>query len=214
MTPGAEIPTPGFSTLLAAGLPRRFLDSLERLESVDSAALEREVVIRYDYQPLARVFRRAGEPERADRIARAIVKEAASLGIAPSLLAGVLLTENPGLEPKTISRQGAIGLMQVMRFHAGEFDCDSRDLFQVEANICHGARVLGRYLGSTGDVRRALLRYNGCVASRNTANCGRYPGKVFQAAKQVRRQLLFYPAVRASLDSGPSGTLPRPSFSD
>ena len=42
--------------------------------------------------------------------------------------------------------------MQVMRFHAGEFDCASDDLVHVESNICHGARVFGRYLKRTGNV--------------------------------------------------------------
>ena len=79
-----------------------------------------------------------------------------------------------------MSSQGAIGLMQVMHFHAGEFDCESDDLVDVESNICHGARVFGRYLKRTGNVKRALLRYNGCVVSANTPNCHRYPAKVFR----------------------------------
>ena len=58
--------------------------------------------------------------------------------------------------------------MQVMHFHAGEYDCASNDLLQVEANICHGARVFGHYLKRTGNVQRALLRYNGCVSGANT----------------------------------------------
>jgi hypothetical protein len=103
--------------------------------SVDSATLEREVVNRYDHLPLAQIFRRRASPEIANRVARAIVKEARELQISPSLLAGVLITENSRLEPKTVSNRGAIGLMQVMRFHAGVFDCDSDDLLQVEANI-------------------------------------------------------------------------------
>ena len=56
------------------------------------------------------------------------MKEARELQLSPSLLAGVLLTENAKLEPRTVSRRGAIGLMQVMKFHAGVFDCDS-DIF-------------------------------------------------------------------------------------
>ena len=83
--------------------------------------------------------------------------------------------------------------MQVMHFHAGEFDCESDDLRQVESNICHGAGVFGRYLKRTGNVKRALLRYNGCVVSANTPNCHRYPGKVIRAAQEVRRDLLAYP---------------------
>lgn len=159
---------------------------------VDSATLEAEVVNRYDHLPLAQIFRVRAEPEIANRVARAIVKEARQLQIPPSLLAGVLITENSRLEPETVSNKGAVGLMQVMRFHAGVFDCDSDDLLQVEANICHGARVFAGYLKRTTDVRSALLRYNGCVKSRVTPNCRRYPGKVLREAEEVRQQLLHY----------------------
>lgn len=161
-------------------------------QPADSAALEREVVNRYDHLPLAQIFRRRAEPEIANRVARAIVKEARQLQLPPSLLAGVLITENSRLEPETVSNKGAIGLMQVMRFHAGVFDCDSDDLLQVEANICHGSRVFAGYLKRTRDVRSALLRYNGCVRSRATPNCRRYPSKVLREAEQVRQQLLRY----------------------
>ncbi len=158
----------------------------------DSATLETEVVNRYDHLPLAQIFRRRAEPEIANRVARAIVKEARELQISPSLLAGVLITENSRLEPETISNRGAVGLMQVMRFHAGVFDCDSDDLLQVEANICHGSRVFAGYLKRTKDVRSALLRYNGCIRSRATQSCRRYPSKVLREAETVRQQLLHY----------------------
>jgi soluble lytic murein transglycosylase-like protein len=160
--------------------------------SEDNATLEDEVVARYDHLPLAQILRRTAKPEIANRVARAIVKEARQLQLPPSLLAGVLLTENSRLEPKTISSRGAVGLMQVMRFHAGVFDCDSDDLLQVEANICHGARVFAGYLKRTNDVRSALLRYNGCVRSRATQSCRRYPSKVLRQAEQIRHQLLLY----------------------
>ena len=169
---------------------------------VDSAALERAVVARFQHHPLARLLmRRTREQAMADRIARAIVKEANYLDVAPSLLTGVLLTENAPLDVDARSSQGAVGLMQVMHFHAGEYDCDSDDLLQVEANICHGARVFGEYLKRTGDIRRALLRYNGCVAGTVTPRCGRYPTKVLRTARLVRRQLLQYPPYRLALDS-------------
>jgi soluble lytic murein transglycosylase-like protein len=159
---------------------------------IDSTTWEREVVARYDHLPLAQILRRSAEPEMANRVARAIVKEARELQLSPSLLAGVLLTENSRLEPETISHRGAVGLMQVMRFHAGVFDCDSDDLLQVEANICHGARVFAGYLKRTRDVRSALLRYNGCVRSRATQSCRRYPSKVLHQADEIRHQLLLY----------------------
>jgi soluble lytic murein transglycosylase-like protein len=169
---------------------------------VDSAALERHVVARFEHWPLARIFfSRTKERAMSERIARAIVKEANYLEVEPSLLAGVLLTENAPLDASARSSQGAIGLMQVMGFHAGEYDCDSDDLLQVEANICHGARVFGYYLKRTGNVRRALLRYNGCVSGSNTPNCRRYPTKVLRNARQVRRELLQYPPYSLAVDT-------------
>jgi soluble lytic murein transglycosylase-like protein len=175
---------------------------------VDSSSLEREVVARYDHLPLAQILRRTADPEIANRVARAIVKEARELQLPPSLLAGVLLTENSRLEPETVSSRGAVGLMQVMRFHAGVFDCDSDDLLQVEANICHGARVFAGYLKRTNnDVRSALLRYNGCIRSRATSSCRRYPSKVLRQAESVRHQLLLYlPRNRAN--AGNIGSTP------
>ena len=169
---------------------------------VDSAALERHVVARFEHWPLARIFfSRTKERAMSERIARAIVKEANYMEVEPSLLAGVLLTENAPLDASARSSQGAIGLMQVMGFHAGEYDCDSDDLLQVEANICHGARVFGYYLKRTGNLRRALLRYNGCVSGTNTPNCRRYPTKVLRNAHQVRRELLEYPPYSLAVDT-------------
>ena len=195
-TPSVRLETPSLSAVIVAGRTASALAVADPIPvTVDSAVLERQVVSRYQYQPLARLLgRRTRDPAKANRIARAIVREAGRLQVAPSLLTGVLLTENPRLETGTVSSQGAIGLMQVMHFHAGEFDCGSDDLVEVESNICHGAGVFGRYLKRTGDVHRALLRYNGCVNSVNTPNCQRYPTKVFRAARQVRRELLLYPA--------------------
>jgi soluble lytic murein transglycosylase-like protein len=192
LTPTAQLEVP-LAGIASAGRALVAEDTgPENTVPVDSATLEREVVNRYDHLPLAQIFTNRAEPEIANRIARAIVKEARQLQIPPSLLAGVLITENSRLEPETISNKGAIGLMQVMRFHAGVFDCDSDDLLQVEANICHGSRVFAGYLKRTRDVRSALLRYNGCVRSRATPSCRRYPGKVLREAEQVRQQLLHY----------------------
>jgi len=186
LTPTAHLDSSPFADILALG------GTTMPTALVDSATLESEVVNRYDHLPLAQIFRRRAEPEIANRVARAIVKEARELQIPPSLLAGVLITENSRLEPATVSNKGAVGLMQVMRFHAGVFDCDSDDLLQVEANICHGARVFAGYLKRTKDVRSALLRYNGCVRSSATQSCRRYPGKVLHEAANVRQQLLHY----------------------
>jgi soluble lytic murein transglycosylase-like protein len=192
LTPPAQLKTPTWGSVVAARGPFPRERKARSPAPVDSLTWEREVVARYDHLPLAQILRRSGEPEIANRVARAIVKEARQLQLSPSLLAGVLLTENSRLEPETISHRGAIGLMQVMRFHAGVYDCDSDDLLQVEANICHGSRVFASYLKRTRDVRSALLRYNGCIRSRATASCRRYPSKVLRQAEEVRQQLLLY----------------------
>jgi soluble lytic murein transglycosylase-like protein len=191
LTPSAHLGTPTLGSIVATK------QSFARAKAksaipIDSTTWEREVVARYDHLPLAQILRRSAEPEIANRVARAIVKEARELQLSPSLLAGVLLTENSRLEPRSVSNRGAIGLMQVMRFHAGVFDCVSDDLLQVESNICHGARVFAGYLKRTKDVRSALLRYNGCVRSRATQSCRRYPSKVLRQAEQIRHQLLLY----------------------
>jgi hypothetical protein len=192
LTPAVNLGTPTLGSLVATkrGSARPRITALTT--PLDSTTWEREVVARYDHLPLAQILSGSADPALANRVARAIVKEARQLQLSPSLLAGVLLTENARLEPETVSNRGAIGLMQVMRFHAGVFDCDSDDLLQVEANICHGARVFAGYLKRTKDVRSALLRYNGCVKSLVTKNCRRYPSKVLHQAQQIRHQLLRY----------------------
>jgi transglycosylase-like protein with SLT domain len=189
LTPSLEVG--GTLPALSSAEPSGITEPASEVRA-DSTTLEGEVVARYDHLPLAQILRRTAQPEIANRVARAIVKEARQLQLPPSLLAGVLLTENARLDPETISRRGAVGLMQVMRFHAGVFDCDSDDLLQVEANICHGARVFAGYLKRTNDVRSALLRYNGCIRSLATQSCRRYPSKVLREAEHIRHQLLLY----------------------
>src|SRR3954449_9741800 len=189
LTPSMELESP---PLPSSMLPARKAVAVPVAILSSDSTLEGQVVARYDHLPLAQILRRTAEPEIANRVARAIVKESRQLHGPPSVLAGVLLTENSRLEPETISSRGAVGLMQVMRFHAGVFDCDSDDLLQVEANICHGARVFASYLKRTKDVRSALLRYNGCIRSRATQSCRRYPSKVLHQAEEIRHQLLLY----------------------
>lgn len=161
---------------------------------VDSAELEDAAIRRFAHGPLARVLaRRTGGAASSSRIASALVREARRLDVAPSLLAAVLITENPRLDTNTVSSQGAMGLMQVMPFHAGELGCAKDELLDIDNNICHGARVFGQYLKrSGGDTRTALLRYNGCVRSTNTPRCHRYPDKVMRLAHSVRQQLLKF----------------------
>lgn len=157
----------------------------------DSAILEREVTKRLAHRPLAMALaRRMRYPELADRVAAAVVYEAGRARISPSVLAAVLLIENAALDTGAVSTEGAIGLMQVMPMHVGNYRCLSGDLLNVEANICHGARLLANHLRQTKSLEAALRRYNGCVRGRNTPRCQRYPGLVLRTATRLRRELL------------------------
>ena len=158
---------------------------------VDSTALEFAVTARLAHRPLALVLaRRTRNPDVAERAAWAVTREAGRLRVSPSLLAAVLLVENRALDSSAVSSQGAIGLMQVMPVHAGSYGCGSPDLRSVDANICHGARVLHTYLVRTRSVPLALRRYNGCVRGANTPRCYRYPARVLRTASRLRREML------------------------
>ena len=126
----------------------------------------------------------------ADRIARAFVIEGGKKDIDPALLIGVLLTEDATLDVHARSSVGARGLMQIMPFHSGKYGCASPDLYNVEANICHGVAILAEYMGKTKTVEKALLRYNGCVRGRNTPNCHTYPNKVLRYSRTAASQMV------------------------
>ncbi|MGK2935498.1 MAG: transglycosylase SLT domain-containing protein [Gemmatimonadaceae bacterium] len=126
----------------------------------------------------------------ADRIARAFVIEGGKKDIDPALLIGVLLTEDATLDVHARSSVGARGLMQIMPFHSGKYGCASPDLYNVEANICHGVAILAEYMGRTKTVEKALLRYNGCVRGTNTPNCHTYPNKVLRYSRTAASQMV------------------------
>jgi soluble lytic murein transglycosylase-like protein len=132
----------------------------------------------------AMLRKRTSDAQLADRIARDLVDEGKKANIGATLLAGILLVENPELEPRATSAVGARGLMQVMPFHAGKWGCASDDLFDIEANICHGARILADNLRHSRNLPTALLKYNGCVRGTNTPDCHRYARIVYRNAQR------------------------------
>jgi soluble lytic murein transglycosylase-like protein len=157
----------------------------------DSTVLERAVTTRLGYRPLAEVLaRRTRRVELADRAAMVVVRESRRLNMSPSLLAAVLLIENRALDTAAVSSMGAVGLMQVMPIHAGSYGCASTDLRELDANICHGARLLRLFVIRSPSLRVALRRYNGCVRGTVTRRCSRYPDRVLATAASVRRELL------------------------
>jgi hypothetical protein len=127
--------------------------------------------------------RMAVDRSQLDRIAVALIREGRATGIDPRLLLAVMLVENPWLDLQIRSSAGAVGLMQVMPFHAGNWGCPGADLTDLDDNICHGARILDDALKrSRGDLSAALLRYNGCVRGTHTPDCHQYPEWVYSRA--------------------------------
>ncbi len=128
--------------------------------------------------------------ENADRIAEAVVTESNKRQIDPSLLVGVMLVEDESLNPRARSFMGARGLMQVMPFHRGQWGCESKDLYSIEGNICHGVSVLADAIKNAPSLRVALQRYNGCVTGRNTPGCHSYSSKVLSARDRAAQQIM------------------------
>ncbi|MBX6363097.1 MAG: lytic transglycosylase domain-containing protein [Gemmatimonadetes bacterium] len=146
-------------------------------------------------QPIEKVLRSyRDDPMLARRIAVAVVRQSNRLRIDRKLLTGVLLVENPDLNPRARSVVGARGLMQVMPLHRGAWPC-SGPLEDVETNICYGAHIFADNLREAdGDVRRALLRYNGCVRGVNTPDCAAYPSHVLARARRLGGRTPVVPA--------------------
>lgn len=180
----------------AAAGPATSVNTIEQLREralrVDSMLAGAERLYEREVAPLERVLRSYRDDERlARRIAVSLVREGRRAGLEPRLLLAVLLVENPWLNPNAVSSVGARGLMQVMPMHLGKWrGCEPR-LDDIEANICHGARIFAHYLKSeSGNIDRALLRYNGCVLGTNTPDCHFYPQHVY--ARAGRASLLAW----------------------
>lgn len=142
---------------------------------------------------------------RANTIATALVSEGKKKGLSPSLLIGILLTENAKLDPKARSNVSARGLMQVMPFHAGKWKgCNSRDLADIASNMCYGTAILADYIKRAPSLERALLNYNGCVKGTNTPNCHTYSGKVLRYADKAASQMLQAPFPVSDPDPDPA----------
>lgn len=115
-------------------------------------------------------------------IAIAIHRDAKITGLPHSFYVGLILVENPWLDPTIKNWYGAVGLTQVVtRFHKGAYpECgDNASLyFDVHTQICYGARLyLDLLRRHGGDSIEALWAYNGCSPQRRLANepCVKYP---------------------------------------
>lgn len=176
---GASSPT------TAAVSMSELISSLEvRARALEIEGQEIEALYWSEVEPIARdLMRLRDDPERAQRIAFALVREGRRAGIDPRLLLAVMRVENPWLDLGILSPVGAVGLMQVMPVHAGAWGCGGDDLTDLDLNVCHGTRILANAIDIyDGDLEAALLYYNGCVLGRITPDCRSYPSWVFRYA--------------------------------
>ena len=99
-----------------------------------------------------------------------IEKNAASTGLAPVLIAAVMLEESGG-DPLAYSKDGAVGLLQVMPRDglAGQFICPNGPCFAARPsivelqdprfNLQYGAQMLAGLIRKFGSVREGLRAY-------------------------------------------------------
>ena len=119
-----------------------------------------------------RLARQVKDPEERIKILKLVHLEATRAGLAPELILAVIETES-NFDHYAISVAGAIGLMQIMPFWLDEIGRPNDNLLHIETNLRYGCTILKFYLDKeSGDLRRALGRYNSSLGRR------KYPNKV------------------------------------
>jgi hypothetical protein len=152
---------------------------------------------------------------RADSIAGYAVREAYIRGIPPALIFGLMLTENATFISRATSNVGAVGLMQIypkywLKPLGKRF---GTDLERDETNIRYGVFIMQEYLKpkqgqvmSPEQIRKGLLRYNGCIRGTNTPRCHTYPNKIARYVERDAKALCgnkgFYECITRPFVSG------------
>ena len=122
-------------------------------------------------------------PAKAEHIVRSAVRNAKQHRLEPEMILALIAVESTFKE-RAVSRMGARGLMQVMP-HADHVNTigGSQQLFDPSKNIEAGSRILVRYLNAhSGNMRRALLSYNGSSSSRSS-----FPERVMRVYRDFQR---------------------------
>lgn len=88
-------------------------------------------------------------PERAQRIASAVLRSSEKYGLDPQLVTDVLLTESTA-RPWARSSKGAVGLMQVMPHMFGSLEIAGNPA-TIESNIEVGCWILGDNIRRLGE---------------------------------------------------------------
>lgn len=109
----------------------------------------------------ARLERQVPDPAERLEILKHAHMEASRLELYPELVLAVIDIES-NFDRFAISRVGAQGLMQVMRFWLKELDRPDINLTQIQPNLRMGCTILRHYLDmEDGNFRMALARYHG-----------------------------------------------------
>lgn len=109
---------------------------------------------------------------------RAVHREARHVDLSPELVLAVIEVESR-FDRFAISRSGAQGYMQVMKFWVDEIGRPNDNLLQRDVNLRYGCTILRHYLDvERGNVINALARYNGSLGRYD------YPSLVLKALNQ------------------------------
>jgi hypothetical protein len=132
------------------------------------------------------IQRRYGVPEnKATQIVQEAVQNGDRHQVEPELILAIIAVESTFKE-RAVSRVGARGLMQVMPgSHRGKIRDigGSHALFDPAKNIHTGSWILVNYLNAhSGDLRRALLSYNGSLGTRSS-----FPDRVMRIYRDLQR---------------------------
>jgi len=120
----------------------------------------------------ARLERQVRDHGERIKILTHVHYEANRADLAPELVLAVIDVES-NFDRYAVSVAGALGLMQVMPFWLDEIGRPGDNLLHIDTNLRYGCTILKFYLDKeTGDLRRALGRYNGSLGKR------KYPNKV------------------------------------
>ncbi len=120
----------------------------------------------------ARLERQVKDHDERIELLMLVHQEANRAGLPPELVLAVIDVES-NFDRYAISVAGAIGLMQIMPFWLDEIGRPNDNLLHVHTNLRYGCTILKHYLDKeSGDLRRALGRYNGSLGKR------KYPNKV------------------------------------
>ncbi len=122
---------------------------------------------------------------KAELIVKAAIENGLDKGVQPEVILAVIAVESTFRE-EVVSHMGARGLMQVMpRYHPQKVKKigGANRLFDPKLNIFVGVWILEQYLDlSKGDLRQALLRYNGSLGNPKS----RYADKVFRVYEDIK----------------------------